>query len=106
MTREEVYDQQIKPLVDVIADICDQHHIPTLMFFGIFDQARPGLTVSTTRLEPREMAGFLGLGHFLLAHALLLGRLSADEMRRRLGLLEHTSVEFGDTESQWPRSES
>jgi hypothetical protein len=47
MTREEIYDTQIQPLMDQIAKLCDKHSIPMMAALHIGTPDRPGLMAKT-----------------------------------------------------------
>lgn len=50
MNKEEIYDNEISPLMDRIIEICQKHKIAMLMSFAIPTEADPDLGCTTALL--------------------------------------------------------
>lgn len=61
MTREEVYDSEISPLMGKIIELCQAHDIPILASFDLDDdrdaEERPGLCCTTAIIPPNASLG-------------------------------------------------
>jgi hypothetical protein len=60
MTREEVYDEKIAPLMTQIIEACNEHHIPMIADFDLSDEDQDGLRCTSSILPdewepPKEM---------------------------------------------------
>ncbi len=76
--KEEVYDQDIKPLMSQLIDICIENKIPMVAEYHIPIDSHPGLCVSTAVVEHIE---------YVPEHILAI--LCVQQMNR-LGLYKHT----------------
>ncbi len=52
MTKEDIYDEQISPLMAQIIEVCQEHKIAMLAQFGIPNDEDPELVCTTVLLAP------------------------------------------------------
>lgn len=67
MTKEQIYDEQIHPLMLEIVKMCQEHQIPLVAAFHIPNLEEEGLTC-TTAILPTDSPGSFRHAHTVLAH--------------------------------------
>jgi hypothetical protein len=71
MSQEQIYDQKLRPLMDMVCDICSEHKIPMLCSFAIPSDTDPDLRVTSINYGK----SFAGNQDGFLRAAWLLGAL-------------------------------